>query len=524
MDVHCKIELRIKNDCGGKSTFKRFAVELRAGALRHCIPATILQSSRRHEIRDLFFRGMKVFFNLRMLALLAGGLLAGARADAQNFALSVTNSANSLLVSNAVTYTINVTNLTGISLADAVVTNLLSAPVQFLGDSESQGLLVSTNDNAAVFDIGEFPADQVVQLTLTVEPTTIGFLTNTVTIASVDVTNTASTNVVIQVTNIVIQADLDVSMTGPAQVVITNDLMTYGVSVTNLGPDAAPNVILTSTLPPGVIFKGVSPTNQAYTVASSNLIFNLGTLADDGYADFQFTVEPTNAGVLAFSASVGSAGLFDTNTANNFADTNVTVTNYSSGNLVAGISSTQTFNPQNGLVEQIITVSNAGPSSVDAARLVVSGLTNQLFNAVGTNSGNPFVYYSAALASGQSVNLLLQYVAGDYFTFSNSQLSAFPVPLPNWTPPTATSTSTNVNISRIVEMANGDMLIEWPSLTNRTYTVVYCDNVLFSNAMTAPPSVVAPANRTQWIDYGPPTTTSAPTNSSARFYRVILNP
>jgi hypothetical protein len=42
--------------------------------------------------------------------------------------------------------------------------------------------------------------------------------------------------------------------------------------------------------------------------------------------------------------------------------------------------------------------------------------------------------------------------------------------------------------------------------------------------MIAPPAIVAPANRVQWIDYGPPTTTSAPTNSSARFYRVFQNP
>jgi hypothetical protein len=68
------------------------------------------------------------------------------------------------------------------------------------------------------------------------------------------------------------------------------------------------------------------------------------------------------------------------------------------------------------------------------------------------------------------------------------------------------------------------MLIEFPSITNRTYTVVYSDNVLFSNAMIAPPSIVAGANQKQWIDYGPPTTVSAPTNSSARFYRVFLNP
>jgi hypothetical protein len=176
-------------------------------------------------------------------------------------------------------------------------------------------------------------------------------------------------------------------------------------------------------------------------------------------------------------------------------------------------------------------LSNIGTNEVAAARVVVTGLTtNQLFNAVGTNNGSPFVVYAAPLDTNQSVNLLLQFFAVNYFSFTNSQLHAFAVSVPNLTPPAAAAVSTNVNITRIVKLTNGSpliigsMLIEWPSITNRTYTVVYSDNVLFSNAMMAMPSVVAPANRTQWIDYGPPTTVSAPPNSSNRFYRVFLNP
>jgi uncharacterized repeat protein (TIGR01451 family) len=367
-------------------------------------------------------------------------------------------------------------------------------------------------NNTVLFDLGPFYATLPVQLIVTVEPTAIGFMTNMVTVASAYTTNTASTNVVVQVTNLVILADLGVTMTGPAQAVITNDWMTYGVTVTNAGPSAASGVMLTNTLPPGVI--PIFPANPAGS-------YNLGTLISGGSTNLQFTVEPTNAGVLPFSASVGSSGVQDTNTANNFASTNITVTNYLSGTLVAMTTSAQSTNFVNGLLEQTIMVSNAGLSSVPAARIVVIGLTNRLFNAVGTNNGNPFVYYSTNLAAGQSVNLLLQYFPRKSFPFTNSQLSAFAVPLPNWTPPSGTM-GTNV-ISRIVELTNGNMLIEWPSTLGRTYTVVYSDNVSFSNAMIAPPAIVAPANDMEWIDYGPPTTVSVPTNV-ARFYRVFQNP
>jgi uncharacterized repeat protein (TIGR01451 family) len=461
-------------------------------------------------------KGFSHFLKLGLLMVAMGSMCP--RAGAQGFGLSVIVSANSVLLSNSPTYTINLTNLTGIGLSDVRVTNTFPASVQIINASFSQGTDL-INSNVAVFDLGAFLAGNIAQLTVTAEPTVVGFITNAVTVSSVDITNTASTNVVIQVTNLVVLADLGVTLTGPGQAVITNDWMTYGVAVTNAGPSDAPNVMLTNTVPSGVI--SLFPTNQT---GSSNMIFNLGTLVNGGYTNLQFTVEPTNAGVLTFSASVGSSGVTDTNTANNTASNNVTVMGYLPGLLAAFTNSGQAYNPQNGLVEQSITVTNIGTNAVTAVRLVITNLTNRLYNAVGTNNGNPFVYYSAALNTNQGVNLLLQYSAGAYFSFTNSQLNAFAVPLPNWTPPPATGASTNLNISRIVQLANGNMLIEWPSTTNQTYTVVYSDNVLFSNAMIAPPAIVAPANRTQWIDYGPPTTTNVPANTGARFYRVYQNP
>ncbi|HEV2434824.1 MAG TPA: hypothetical protein VG077_02390 [Verrucomicrobiae bacterium] len=456
-------------------------------------------------------KGFSHFLKSGLLALAM--IIACLRVGAQGFGLSVFPSANPILVNNSLTYTINVTNLTGGDLTDAVVTNVLPASVQILSVTNSQGFYLVTN-NTVLFDLGAFYVIYPALLTVTVRPTAVGSITDLVTVASGYTTNTASTNVVVQVTNAVVQADLGVTIAGPSQPVVTNDLMTYGVTVTNLGPNTASDVMLTNTLPPGVI--AISPANQT--------TFNLGSLTNGGFASLQFTVEPTNAGVLPFTASVGSSAVQDVNITNNTATTNITVSNYLSGPLAVTTNSGLIYNAQNGLVEQSITVTNNTNYVATAVRVVVAGLTstNWLFNAVGTNSGNPFVDYSTNLVAGQSVSLLLQYAANAYFPFTNGQLQAFAVPLPNWTPPASTR-GTNV-ISRIVELTNGNMLIEWPSTAGRTYTVVYSDNVLFSNAMIAPPSIVAPASRTQWIDYGPPTTVSAPANASARFYRVLQNP
>ena len=468
----------------------------------------------------------EVFFKFRMFAVLAAALmLVGTKTEAQSsgsFGLSVTPSASSLLVSNSLTYTITVTNLLGV-LDDAVVSNTLPASVQLINANASLGGAVTNFGSIVVFDMGGLAFGAVAQMSLTVQPTVTGFLTNMVVVSTVEVTNIAATNVVVQVTNTVIQADLGVTITVPATTIITNDLMAYAVSVTNAGPNDAPGVMLTNTLPPGVIFKGVSPTKPGFTLVSSNLIFNLGTLSSGTFTNFQIAIQPTNAGALIFFASVGAPGVIDTNTANNSASNSITVMNYLPSQFMAVTNSIQKPNPQNGLLEQSIKITNIGTNDVPAMRVVVVGLTNRLFNASGTNNGNPFVVYASALGTNQSINLLLQYFPRNLFPFTNGQLQVFAVPVPDLTPPAA-SASTNVNITRIVKLSNGNMLIEFPSITNRSYTVVYSDNVLFSNAMIAPPSIVAPANEIQWIDYGPPATTNAPANSPARFYRVFLNP
>jgi len=357
----------------------------------------------------------------------------------------------------------------------------------------------------------------IAQMVETVTPTQAGPFTNTISISLVSGTN-FTTNLVTLVTNSVApEADLGVAIVVPTQVVITNDLMTYAVTATNAGPSSAANVALTNTLPPGVIY----PANPG---VGSNLVRQLGTLASGGFTNLFFTIQPTNAGALPLSASIGTASVLDTNLANNSTSTNIKVITYLPATLVAVTNSGQGIDFANGSMAQSILLSNIGTNDVPAARIVVTGLTNRLFNAVGTNNGNPFVYCGAPLAAGQSVSLLLEYVPRGYFPFTNGQLQAFAVPLPDWTPPLATATSTNFNLIRPVLLANGYVLLEWPATTNRSYTVVYSDNVLFSNAQMALPSVVAPANRVQWLDYGPPETASAPTNTDLRFYRLLLNP
>ena len=94
-----------------------------------------------------------------------------------------------------------------------------------------------------------------------------------------------------------------------------------------------------------------------------------------------------------------------------------------------------------GLLEQMVQVQNTGANPVQAVRLVVAGLTNQLYNASGTNNAQPFVVYPVSLATGANVGLRLQYNPRLPFPFTNGQLHVYEVPTTvlNYTPPPVAS-------------------------------------------------------------------------------------
>ena len=474
---------------------------------------------------------------LRLLVLLtlwqAGDIF---EARAQNFSLTVrTSPTNAVQVGSTVTYTIGVSNFSSFDVSAVIVSNTLSASVKLTGRTTTQGTVV-TNGSSLVFFVGLVPQGSSAVMTVTGIPTVAGFFTNQVLCFAPSLqTNVLTTTVFSQATNPVVVSDLAVMLGTPAAPVFTGDWISYRTGVTNLGPNTAPNVVLTNTLPVGTKLLSVSPASQTFQLVSNQLTFPITSLASNAFTNFVLRVQlPTNAGAALFTASAGATGATDLNPANNTATNSVNIAGYFPVTLLAVTNAAQYTNRQNGLIEQKILVSNVGTASVDSVRVILTGLTNvplagytnYLFNATGTNAGNPFVTYAATLNPGEGVELRLQFYVRtrSTFPFGNSQLHAVGVSQPDLTPPPAVGTSTNFHFSRNARLSTGEHFLEVSNtIAGQVYTIVYSDDSLFSNARMALPPIVAPANFFQWLDYGPPATVSKP-GSNPRFYKVFLNP
>ena len=481
--------------------------------------------------------GIKKIRGLRFCLLLALGCLLGAlpvSAQFTNMNLGVSYRTNAIAVGSSLTYTMFITNLTSTSLQGAFLTNTITGGASITGVAQNLGTNSQTG-NTVVFNTGPIPPFLLggvpPQFTVTATASSTGFFTNAVTLFDPTLPAVVSTtNLVNLATNFVLRSDLAVSLFGPTATVYSNDWTSYRVSVTNLGPSAVTNVMLTNHMPTTVGVISITP-SPTFSGPAGALIFNLGTLTNGAAKNFTFLIQPTNSGVLAFSAAVGAANLVDTNTANNSAAISVSVLDFSSAQLSVTNVSAMTNNLQTGLLNQLVRLSNLGTNDISSARIALTGLaklapgsSTVLYNAVGTNNGKPFVVYGQALTAGQHADLILEYysqTSHQPFPVQNSNYFAVAIGPVNLS--STGGTNGSLSITNIAILPNGDVLLGFKAIPGRTYTVIYGDTPA-STPLAAQPSFVAPANIVQWIDDGPPKTISPPSTAPARFYRVRLEP
>ena len=176
-----------------------------------------------------------------------------------------------------------------------------------------------------------------------------------------------------------------------------------------------------------------------------------------------------------------------------------------------------TLNPQTGLYEQTVRLTNGGLVVVNGVQLLIQGLPVDVmvYNASGNLAGTPFLQYGLPLAAGASVDFLVEY----------QRVSRVLMPQPVFVA-LATAVVTPVAngpviaINRDMQLTNGRFLIEFSATPGGTYVVQYSSDLV--TWKTALPNITAVANRTQWYDDGPPKTDSIPTALGLRFYRVIV--
>jgi len=177
------------------------------------------------------------------------------------------------------------------------------------------------------------------------------------------------------------------------------------------------------------------------------------------------------------------------------------------------------LNRQSGLFTQQIAITNNNPLALSGFRLALEDLPAGVtaYNATGNFGGTPFLESAQNLAPGASVTLTLEYYRANLdpdFDPTYAISALFSAALPEPVPAAAGS-----EIDRFVVLENGGILIEFTTTPGSSYGIEYSHDMMTWHRVV--PGITAQANRTQWIDSGPPKTSSLPSAAVMRFYRTV---
>ncbi|MEO7432027.1 MAG: hypothetical protein ABIR62_08380 [Dokdonella sp.] len=336
---------------------------------------------------------------------------AGATADI-GIAKSVDNSGPN--VGDSVTYTLTVTNhgpndATGIEATDHLPTG-----TTFVNALPSQG---AYDPVGGVWTIGALANGASATLTITVDVTAAGSITNTATLTHEDQFDPVGANNQAGTTLNGQQADLAVTKTIDNATPDVGDTVTFTVTVHNNGPSAATNVALTDQLPAGLAY--VSSVASQGTYVAANGIWTVGSLSAAGptsSATLTVVATVTEAGAMVNTASVSASDQPDPNTTNNSGS--APLNGSPLANLAVDKSGPASVTPGNNVVYAVV-ITNNGPS--DATNVIVSDPTPAGLTFVG-NSGACVTAYPcsiAALANGASATITTTYAVPANYTGAN---------------------------------------------------------------------------------------------------------
>lgn len=202
-------------------------------------------------------------------------------------------------VGDSVTFTLSLTNL-GPDVATGIVVDALLPPgFTFASASPNQGIY---DPATGVWTIAGLAAGSTTTLTLSAVVAAPGSLTAVATIRNADQfdPNLADNRAEVSVTPL--RANLKLSATVDAPRPNIGDVVSFTVTVSNSGPDAATGVLVSAPLPPGLSFAGAGAGLGVYDAATGN--WAIGTLSSGAATTLTLSARVASAGVLGSTIAI----------------------------------------------------------------------------------------------------------------------------------------------------------------------------------------------------------------------------
>ena len=410
---------------------------------------------------------------------------------------------NPVIPGEMLVYTINVSNAGPSNAQNVVLTDFISPDI--IGEEFSIDGGVTFNPWPGSFDIGTLLSGgtRTILIRGTVSSSATVTITNTANITSSTPDPNLDNNESTIITEVNALADISVIKTGTPNPIVTGEILTYTIDVTNAGPADAQNVILNDEISPNVIAPEFS-IDGGVTFNPWPTIYVIGTLAagETRTILIRGTVSPSATGVISNTASVISSTP-DPNLDNNTSTVDTEISALADISVVK----TGSANPvtPGEILTYTIDVSNAGPA--DARNVVLDdAISPEIiapeFSIDGGVTFNPWpiIYVIGTLPAGETRTILIRGTVSPSATgvITNTAVVISSIPDPN---PNNNESTVNTEVSAVV---SADVSVVKTAITKQVRpgdTVVY--TIVVSNAGpsdaqnvvltdTIPPEIISP--------------------------------
>ena len=316
-----------------------------------------------------------------------------------DLALSGSGNPSPVLVGQNLTYTFTVTN-NGPSPATGVIfTQGLPSGITLVSITPSVGTASDTN-NQVTANFGNLAVNASATITVVV---TVGATAQASMLSNASVTaNETDSNVNNNDVHIVVAVtpvnDLSVGITATPAPVLVGRNLTYVVKVTNNGPSAATNVVLTQNLPTHAAFVSASSSTGSASQSNGVVTVNIGPVASGATVTLTVIVTPDAAATPSVTSTASAAATeTDSNSANNSATVTTNVSPVTDLGVTITPSPSPVFVGQN--LTYTVKVTNHGPSAATGVVLTDALPTSATFISANTDTGSAPTFSSGTLTT-----------------------------------------------------------------------------------------------------------------------------
>ena len=250
-------------------------------------------------------------------------------------------------VGDTITYTVTLSNAGPDAATNVQVADLLPSGLGFVSATPSQGTYSSSS---GLWNVGSVANNGSATLQIQAKVNSPDAQLNTATISQADQFDPDMANDSAAALETPQQADLAVLKSVSNPTPNFGDTLTYTISTTNNGPDAATNVVLSDVLPAAVSYQSSSATAGTYDPATSD--WTVGTVANGATETLTIVAIVTSPNPQANTATIAQSDQFDPNQGND--------------------SDTASITPQQADLEIGKTVSNPTPNVNDTITFTVT--------------------------------------------------------------------------------------------------------------------------------------------------------